>query len=202
METRAVELNTRNHRMSVDLVTEERRSWLREQSARWNCSEAEALRRAIDLAIDAAEEAQQGPPEDYSTRERFVRAVRRCFTLELAAEKAGLDWPEVERWLRNKRFLEEVQRAQWVFLAEIEHRLLDIGRYGKGNALALGEFLKAHHPHYGRAKQEELLRGWARLQDDLFKCLSDEFGPQQADALERAIKRFEQKKEVRLASKT
>jgi len=202
MEAGTVELNTRNHRFSVDLVTEGRRSWLREQSARWNCSEAEALRRAIDLAMEAAEEADQEPSEDRSPRELFARAVRRWFTLELAAEKVGLDWPEVERWLRNKRFLETVQRAQWVFLAEIEHRLLELGRYGKGNALALGEFLKAHHPHYGRAKQEELLRGWARLQDDLLKALAEEFGPQQAEALERAVRRFEQMKEVRLAAKT
>ncbi len=62
--------------------------------------------------------------------------------------------------------------------------------------------MKAHHPHYGRAKQEELLRGWARLQDDLLESLAEEFGPQQAEALERAIKRFEQRKEVRLATRT
>jgi hypothetical protein len=135
-------------------------------------------------------------------RPAFLAAVRKWYILELAAEKAGLDWSEVEAWFDDEHFLAAVQRQQWTFLAELEHVLLGIGRTGKGNALAVNGFLSAHHPFYGRAKAEEFLRGWSRLQDDLFKCLAEEFGPQQAAGLERALKRFESMKEVRMAART
>ncbi len=192
----------RPFRIQVDLLTEERRGWVQARAAEDRCAESDVIRAAVDAAIEAHQRDVVEEEEHLEPRERFLRSVRQWFTLELAAEHAGVRWREVERWLRGRQFLDEVQRAQWVFLADVEHRMLRLGQGSKGNALAFGEFLKAHHPHYGRAKQEELLRGWARLQDDLLESLSEEFGPQQAEALERAIKRFEQRKEVRLATRT
>jgi hypothetical protein len=201
----------RRDRVSVDMLTDVRRSWLRERARAEYTNEGEIVRRCVDAAMAAdrdplaaglGSESEPEPDENLDPQDAFLAAVRKWYVLELAAEKAGLDWDMVSKWLRGKKYLEQVQRAQWVCLAEIEHQLLRCGRVGKGNAIATEGFLKAHHPFYGRAKAEEFLRGWARLQDDLFKCLAEEFGPQQAAALERALTRFESMKEVRMAART
>ena len=200
-------------RLHFDLGSEARQKWLRQQAKAQDVTENEILRNLMDAAMSAGADQlalelgaepdpEPEPAEDIDPRARFLASVRRWFNLELSAERADLEWDEVATWLRKPRFLEQAQRAQWIYLAEVEQDLLKCGKLGKGNAIATEGFLKAHHPFYGRAKAEEFLRGWGRLQDDLFKCLAEEFGPQQAAGLERALKRFESMKEVRMAART
>lgn len=162
---------------------------------------SELLRRALkDFQKTLAGKAA---PKKSKPQDRVLAELRKCGGIYLACERAGVDPKTVEEWSKETAFEERLVCVQRAWLEERQEELVQLGvGQRKGQVIALLGVLNSLHPDYGRAKAETINRSLKALMGDLATILQDELGGGNQAALNRALERFEQSKEIRLAHLT
>lgn len=136
-------------------------------------------------------------------KERLLQELRKCGGVYLASERAKVDPKQVEAWCKDAAFSERIITVQRAWLEERQEELVQLGvGQRKGQVIALLGVLNSLHPDYGRAKAETINRALKALMGDLATILQEELGGGNQAALNRALDRFEQSKENRLAHLT
>lgn len=176
-----------------------------------NWVKAEAKRRGITvtqifrfLALEErkrveVEKAKRAKP----LRERFLDFVRENFSIVRGLTDLAITQKQYAEWNATPEFKQQLKAAQIYWVDGIQQEMADIGRgKKKGDPNALGWLLNAHHPAYGRAKIELMLKIIDPLIKRLKKFLVEELGPSQEAGIKRALERFELEKRKRLSDMT
>lgn len=186
--------------------SEELANWVEAEIARTGLDRSKVIanciaeaRRRQDQRIEEPAEGDQG-----RTQAALIAEVEEQFFLELACSTAKVTLKQASNWLKAPDFAAKIETARQIFLQRLQMRLLELGKSDvKGGKFgALVRFLEAHDPNYGRVRAELVLRILQQEYKDLMTILAEEMGQGQHEALQRALARYEERRDLRLSSFT
>lgn len=172
---------------------------------------AEAKRRGLTLSqylrVVFIEERQRVQAEakrpKLSLKERFLQYVRENFSIARGLADLKIPADKWREWNREQGFPQALRSAQVYWVDGIQAEMAAVGSgKKKGDPNALGWILNAHHPAYGRAKIELVLKILDPLVKRLKKFLLEELGPSQEAGIKKALERFDLEKRKRLSDMT
>lgn len=176
------------------------KEWLEKVAKHEDVSVSEAVRRIVERARSEEWERVADKPDRRSRRKKFFEAIGEVFEEPLAAERAGISRVELQEWMADPGFSEELEWHKDIFIAKQQLDLLKLGKGTmKGQALGILGFLNSHHYAYGRVKVEFLRRIVDPLIQELLDLVTEEMGDGQSDAVERIAKKFSVIKELALS---
>lgn len=187
-------------RFSPELTT-----WIKAELERTGLSRMQYVSNCVAEDKRRKEQRIEEPTEqDGRTQDALVAAIEEQFFLELACSTTTVTLKTAANWLRSSGFAERVETARQVFLQRLQLKLLEMGKGDvKGGKFgALVRFLEAHDPNYGRVRAELVLRILQQEYKDLMTILAEEMGQGQHEALQRALARYEERRDLRLSSFT
>lgn len=184
-------------RQTIDLETEDRKAWVREEAGRRGVTERELFRQLVDEARYREDQAVQA---DADPRAVLLQNVAEYFEVDLAAHHSGVSTAQVREWRKCATFRRQVRAARRLFIAGVQHALVQVGKGKRGNALALLSFLNAWSDHFGGAKAGNVMKIVNPLLNRLVRILQEELGTQGEDVLERVLERFEAEMQERLST--
>lgn len=156
-----------------------------------------------NLATEAKkreEEASKKTRRPKTKREKLIDLVRENNSLVRSAVQLGIPVDEVRRWAGEPAFASELDaaKAYWVEGLQDDMRAIGSGKR-HGDANALSRLLNAHHPSFGRAKTEMILRIVDPLVKKLITLLQKELGDEAKPAIEKVVAEWQIEKRKRLS---
>lgn len=179
--------------------------WIKAETERTGLSRMQYVSNCVAEDKRRKEQRIEEPTEqDGRTQDALVSAIEEQFFLELACSTASVTMKLADRWLSNPVFSARIENARQVFLQRLQLKLLEMGKGDvKGGKFgAIVRFLEAHDPNYGRVRAELVLRILQQEYKDLMSILAEELGATQHEALQRALTRYEERRDLRLSSFT
>lgn len=170
----------------------------------------EAIRRGLTtrkflshLAADfrsRSVEAEAKPKRPPSRKEQLIERVRESNSIVKSATALGISIQTVREWQADPQFAADLQSAQAYWIESLQESMHEIG-LGKrvGDANALSRLLNAHHPSFGRAKTEMILRVLDPLVKRLVERLQRALGDEAKALIEKEVEAWQTEKRKRLS---
>lgn len=174
--------------------------WIREESIKRGMNNRKFLCHIAQAYRERSSQEGQKPRKPRTKRQQLIESVRQNNSLIRSAVSLGIHLDEIREWRKDPAFLAEIEGAQAYWIEGLQEDMRKIGVGEKsGDANALSRLLNAHHPSFGRAKTEMILRVIDPLVRDLVRDLQREIGDEAAGAIQKVLDRHEVRKRKRLS---
>jgi hypothetical protein len=180
--------------------TEEIGDWVRSEAIKRGMSTRKFLSHIAADYKERSSETPDGPKKPRSKRSQLISLVRENNSPVRSAVRLGVSLADLREWSSDPGYAAELEaaKAYWVEGLQEDMRAIGAGRK-HGDANALSRLLNAHHPAFGRAKTEMILRIIDPLVRELVRDLQSELGEEAKEAIQRCVDRWQVKKRKKLS---